>query len=67
MSEKSMVESSPAACCFAIRERTAFCFLLAGLLNIDSALTLISGAGRDDSDDFFFGIFTLPATYVDNE
>ena len=49
-----MPESSPAACRLAVRDRTAVCFLLGGLLNIDSALTLTSFAGRDDTDDFFF-------------
>jgi len=50
-----MPESSPAACRFAIRDRTAFCFLLGGLLKIDSALMLTSFAGRDNADDLFFG------------
>ena len=59
-----MPESSPAACRFAIRERAAFCFLFGGLLNIDSALTLTSFAGRDDADDFFFTIFILHSVYV---
>src|ERR1035441_3142093 len=62
-----MSESSPAACRFAIRDRTAFCFLLTGLLNIDSALTLMSFAGRNDADDFFFAIFILRAIYVNNQ
>src|SRR5258708_722820 len=62
-----MPESSPAACRFEIRDRTAFCFLLSGLLNIDSALTLISFPGRDDTDGFFFAIFILHAIYVDNQ
>src|ERR1035441_9245932 len=62
-----MSESSPAACRFAIRDRTAFCFLLTGVLNIDSALTLTSFAGRDDADGFFFAIFILHAIYVDNQ
>src|ERR1017187_10311715 len=62
-----MSESSPAAWRFAIPDRTAFCFLLTGLLNIDSALTLISFAGRDDSDDFFFAISILHARYVNNQ
>src|SRR5216683_139545 len=62
-----MSESSPAACRFAIRDRTAFCFLLSGLLNIDSALTLISFAGRDDADGFFFAISILHAIYVDDQ
>jgi hypothetical protein len=62
-----MSESSPAACRFAIPDRTAFCLLLTGLLNIDSALTLISFAGRDDADGFFFAIFILHAIYVDNQ
>jgi hypothetical protein len=35
------------------------------LLNIESALTLISFAGRDDPDGFFFAMFTLHAIYVD--
>src|ERR1035437_3182508 len=56
-----MPESSPAACRFAIRDKTAFCALLGGLLNIDSALTLISFAGRDDADGFFFVMFILQA------
>src|ERR1019366_8972677 len=59
-----MSESSPAACRFAIRDRTAFCFLLTGLLNIDSALTLMSFAGRNDADGFYFAIFILRARYV---
>src|SRR5260370_26663889 len=62
-----MPEPSTAACRFAIRDRTAFCFLLSGLLNIDSALTLISFSGRDDTDGFFFAIFILHAIYVDNQ
>ena len=62
-----MSESSPAACCFAIRDRTAFCFLLGGLLKIDSALTLISFAGRDDADSFFFAIVPLHAVCVDDQ
>jgi hypothetical protein len=60
-----MPESSPAACRFAIRDNAAFCFLPTGLLNIDSALTIISFAGRDDADGFFFAMFTLHAIYVD--
>ena len=60
-----MPQSSPDACRFAIRDRAALCFLPTGLLNIDSALTLISFAGRDDADGFFFAMFTLPAIYVD--
>ena len=47
-----MLESS-AACLFAIRDKTSFCALLAGLLKINSALTLVCFAGRDDADDFF--------------
>src|SRR5260221_13095555 len=62
-----MSESSPAACRFAIRDRTAFCFLLSGLLNIDSALTLISFAGRDDTDGFLFAISILHAIDVDDQ
>src|SRR5271157_1342162 len=69
-----MPESSPAACRFAIRDRTAFCFLLGGLLKIDSALTLISFAGRDtvcgpfrDADDLFFAIVILHAICVDDQ
>src|SRR5258708_31657729 len=62
-----MPESSPAACRFAIRDKTALCFLLSGLLNIDSALTLTSFWGRDDADGFFFAIFILHAIYVDNQ
>src|ERR1019366_1262115 len=62
-----MSESSPAACRLAILDRTDFCFLLTALLNIDSALTLISFAGRDDSDGFFFAIFILRARYVNNQ
>src|SRR5450432_4210814 len=62
-----MSESSPAACRFAIWEMTAFCFLLTGLLNIDSALTLISFAGLDDADGFFFATFILHAIYVNNQ
>jgi hypothetical protein len=37
------------------------------LLKIDSALTLISFAGRDDADGLFFAIFILHAIYVDNQ
>src|SRR5664279_5180558 len=62
-----MSESSPAACRFAIPERTAFCFLLGGLLNIDSPLMLVSFAGRDDADDFLFAIFILHAIYGNNQ
>src|ERR1017187_7180301 len=62
-----MSESSPAACRFAIRDRTAFCFLLSGLLNIDSALTLTSFAGRDDADVFFFAICMLHTIHVDDQ
>src|ERR1700682_769972 len=62
-----MSESSSAVCRFRIPDRTAFCLLLPGLLNIDSALTLISFAGRDDADGFFFAIFILHAIYVDNQ
>ena len=62
-----MSESSPAACRLAILDRTDFCFLLTALLNIDSALTLISFAGRDDSDGFFFAIFILRARYLNNQ
>src|ERR1700689_4360035 len=62
-----MPESSPAACRFAIRDKTAFCALFAGLLKIDSALTLISFAGRDDTDGFFFIMFILHAIDVSNQ
>src|ERR1019366_5439700 len=62
-----MSESSPAACRFAIPDRTAFCFLLTGLLNIDTALTLMSFAGRNDADGFFCAIFILHAIYVNNQ
>src|ERR1019366_4475292 len=62
-----MLESSPAACRFAIRDKTVFCFLLSGLLNIDSALALIRFAGRDDADGFFFAIFILHAIYVHDQ
>jgi hypothetical protein len=62
-----MLDSCPAACRFAIRDKTVFCFLLGGLLNIDSALTLIRFAGRDDADGFFFAIFILHAIYVDDQ
>src|ERR1700722_16883176 len=62
-----MPESSPAACRFAIRDKTAFCALLAGLLKIDSALTLVSFAGRDDTDRFFFVMFILHAIDVNNQ
>ncbi len=55
-----MPESSPAACLFAIRDKTSFCALLTGLLKINSALTLVCFAGRDDRDDFFFVILSLP-------
>src|SRR5437588_11092534 len=61
-----MPESSPAACRFAIRDRTAFCFSLRGLLNLDSALTLFSFSGREDADGFFFAIFILHAISVYN-
>src|ERR1035437_6707272 len=62
-----MPESSQTACRFAIRDRTAFCLLLTGLLKIDSALTLISFAGRDDTDDLFFAIVVLRAQFVDDQ
>src|SRR5271157_2782995 len=62
-----MPESSPAACRFAIRDRTAFCFLLSGLLKIDSALTLTSFAGRDNADDLFFAIVILHAIGVHDQ
>src|SRR5260370_26447568 len=62
-----MSESSPAACRFATRDRTAFCFLFIGLLNIDSALTPFGFAGRDDAYGFFRVIFILHAVYVDNQ
>src|SRR5580692_768015 len=62
-----MSESSPAACRFAIRDRTVFWPLLAGLLNIDSALTLISFARRDDADGFLFVIFILHTIHVDDQ
>src|ERR1700722_13122932 len=62
-----MPESSPAACRFAIRDKTAFCALLAGLLKIDSALTLVSFAGPDDTDRFFFVMFILHAIDVNNQ
>jgi hypothetical protein len=62
-----MPESSPAACRFAIRDKTAFCALLGALLNIDSALTLIGFAGRDDADDFFLVMFILQTIDVDNQ
>ena len=63
-----MPESSPAACRFAIRDSTAFCLSLDGLLNIDSALTLIRFAGRDNPDRiFFFVIFILHAIHVDDQ
>lgn len=45
-----MPESSPAPCRFAIRASTALCFLLSGLPNTDSALTLTDFAGRDGAD-----------------
>src|SRR5579871_5327295 len=54
-----MPESSLAACRFPIRARTAFWRLLSGLLNIDSALTLIRFARRDDTDDLFAICFVL--------
>src|SRR5271165_6560150 len=44
--------------------RTAFWRLPGGLLNIDSALTLISFPRRDDADDFF-AIFLLLPIYMD--
>jgi hypothetical protein len=50
-------ESSPAAWRFAIRANTALCRLLGGLLNIDSALTLIRFPRRDNADDFFAIVF----------
>src|ERR1039458_6305218 len=62
-----MLDSSPAACRFAIRDKTVFCCLLSGLLNIDSALTLISFAGRDDASGFFFAIFILHAISGDDQ
>src|SRR5271169_1066591 len=62
-----MLDSSPAACRFAIRAKTVFCFLLIGLLNIDSALTLIRFAGRDNADGFFFAILILDSVHVDDE
>src|ERR1700726_4021716 len=62
-----MSESSPAACRFAIRDKTAFGALLGGLLNIDLALTLIRFACRDDADGFFFVMFILQAINVDNQ
>src|SRR5260370_39633521 len=46
-----------------MRGRSAFCFLLTGLLKIDSALTLTSFPRRDDADDFF-AIWMLFAIYV---
>ena len=48
-------------------DKTAFCVLLTGLLKIDSALTLISFAGRDDANGFFFVMFILHAIDVDNQ
>ena len=62
-----MPESSPLACRSAIPDKTAFCSLFAGLLNIDSALTLISFAGRDDAYGFFFVMFILLAIRVYNQ
>jgi hypothetical protein len=62
-----MPESSPAACRFAIRDKTAFWALLTGLLNIDSALALVSFAGRDDAYGFFLVIFILHSIDVDNQ
>ena len=62
-----MPESSPAACRFAIRDKTDFCALLTGLLNMDSALTFISFAGRDDAYGFFVVIFILHAIDVDDQ
>src|ERR1700733_9415827 len=58
-----MPESSPAAWRFAMRARAYFCRLSSGLLNIDSALALISFARRDDADDFFvIVVFTVYPT-----
>jgi hypothetical protein len=37
------------------------------LLKIDSALTLISRAGRDDADRFFFAILILYEIYVNDQ
>jgi hypothetical protein len=37
------------------------------LPNIDSALTLTRFAGRDNTDGFFFAIFILHATHVDDQ
>jgi len=36
-----------------MRANTPFCALVSFLRKIDSALTLVSFAGRDDADDFF--------------
>jgi hypothetical protein len=45
-------------------DRADFCDWLTGLLKIDSALTLVCFAGRDNADDFFFvtGILQSGAT-----
>lgn len=67
MSEQSISESSPAACRLAIPDRTAFCFLFIGLLNIDSALTLTRFAGRDNAVGLFFAIFILRSIHVDDQ
>src|SRR5580658_7821113 len=67
ISEKSIPESSPAACLFAIRDKTVFCALPTGLVKIDSALTLVCFPGRDAADDFFFVILSLPSIKMHNQ
>src|SRR5271166_2379383 len=49
-----------------MRANAAFCLLPGGLLNVDSALTLISFSRRDDADDFFAIISILPI-HVDHQ
>ena len=50
-----------------MRDIAAFCLLLRGLLNIDSALTLIRFASRDDADDPFFAILISYSICVDDK
>src|SRR5258708_8966066 len=53
MSSKLMPESSPAACCFAMRLSVRRSFSVHRLFLISSDFMLFSPAGRDDADDFF--------------
>jgi hypothetical protein len=55
-----MPESSPAACLLAMRATAAWRPLLSLLRKVDSALTLVSFSGRDDSDDFFTMLILPP-------